>query len=252
MRPDQPPVIVVGASRGLGRGIAAALASADRPVVAVARSERELDALAAAHPAIQPEPADATDPAVVATLLDRHRPRALVLVAGARPLVRPLPRHTWETFSANWQTDVRMTFHWVREALLMPLAPGTRVVVVSSGAALQGSPLSGGYAGAKATQRFVAAYAQQEADRDGLGITFTTLLPRITPLTELGAPAVAAYAARAGITEAEYLAPMGPPLTPEGAGAAVDEVLSAPASALAPAYLLTGDGLAALGDRAPV
>ena len=91
--------------------------------------------------------------------------------------MRPLQHQTWETFSANWHTDVRMAFHWVREALLKPLRPGSRVVVISSGAALQGSPLSGGYAGAKATQRFITAYAQDEANRAGLGITFTAILP---------------------------------------------------------------------------
>ena len=32
--------------------------------------------------------------------------------------------------------------------------------MVSSGAALAGSPLSGGYAGAKATLRFMTGYAQ--------------------------------------------------------------------------------------------
>lgn len=41
--------------------------------------------------------------------------------------------------------------------------------MISSGAALAGSPLSGGYAGAKATQRFITAYAQGEANRAGLG-----------------------------------------------------------------------------------
>jgi NAD(P)-dependent dehydrogenase (short-subunit alcohol dehydrogenase family) len=71
--------------------------------------------------------------------------------------------------------------------------------VISSGAAVQGSPLSGGYAGAKATQRFISAYAQEEARRAGLDITFTAVLPRITPLTDLGRPAVQAYAARAGV-----------------------------------------------------
>jgi hypothetical protein len=101
----------------------------------------------------------------------------------------------WETFSVNWHTDVKMTFHWPQEALLRPLPPGSRMVVVSSGAALAGSPLSGGYAGAKATQRFITGYAQDEADRAGLGITFTAVLPRLTPLTDLGRPAVAAYAA---------------------------------------------------------
>jgi len=75
----------------------------------------------------------------------------------------------------------RITFQWLREALLKPLRPGSRVVVVSSGAALRGSPLSGGYAGAKATQRFITAYAQEEANRAGLEITFTTVLPQFAP-----------------------------------------------------------------------
>lgn len=136
-----------------------------------------------------------------------------------------------------------MTFHWVREALLTPLAPGSRVVVMSSGAALQGSPLSGGYAGAKATQRFIASYAQTEADRGELGITFTSILPRITPLTELGRPAVEAYAARAGVTQEEYMQRMGSPVTPEVAGNAVLELLQTDPGAVAAAYLLTGEGL---------
>ena len=77
--------------------------------------------------------------------------------------MRPLQYQTWETFSANWHTDVKIAFTWLREALLKPLPPGSRVVVVSSGAAINGSPASGGYAGSKATQRFIAGYAQDEA-----------------------------------------------------------------------------------------
>lgn len=241
--------IVVGASRGLGRGIAQALAEAGAPVVAVARSPRELEELADAAPGISPEVADATDPTVAGTLLDRHEPGILVLVAGARPLVRPLQHQTWETFSVNWHTDVRMAFHWLRESLLKPLPDGSRVIVISSGAAQAGSPLSGGYAGAKATQRFMTAYAQEEADRAGLGITFSAVLPRITPLTGLGLPAVRAYAARSGLSEQEYLRQFPEPLTPEGAGAAVLELTRQTAPGPAPAYLLTGDGLRALGGR---
>ena len=129
----------------------------------------------------------------------------VVLVAGASPHMRPLQQQTWETFSANWQTDVRITFHWLREVLLKPLRPGSRVVVFSSGAALNGSPLSGGYAGAKATQRFITAYAQDEAKRAGLDITFTAILPRFAPVTGVGQPAVQAYAARAGKSVEEFL-----------------------------------------------
>jgi hypothetical protein len=83
------------------------------------------------------------------------------------------------------------------------------VIVISSGAALAGSPLSGGYAGAKATQRFITGYAQDEAQRAGLGITFTAVLPRLTPLTDLGRPAVQAYAGRSGKSESEYLEQLG-------------------------------------------
>jgi NAD(P)-dependent dehydrogenase (short-subunit alcohol dehydrogenase family) len=127
--------------------------------------------------------------------------------------------------------------------LLKPLRPGSRVIVISSGAALKGSSLSGGYAGAKATQRFITAYAQEEASRAGLDITFTSVLPRITPLTDLGRPAVAAEAARSGQTEQEFLQRFGEPLTPEAAGAALVELIRADALGVAPAYLLTGAGL---------
>jgi NAD(P)-dependent dehydrogenase (short-subunit alcohol dehydrogenase family) len=239
-RPPARPTIVVGASRGLGRGIATVLAENGVPVIAVARTERDLVTLGSSVTAVV---ADGGDPAVAGRLIDRHRPQSLVLVAGASPLVRPLHHQTWETFSANWHTDVRMTFHWLREALLTPLDPGGRVVVMSSGAALQGSPLSGGYAGAKATQRFIAAYAQEESDRAGLGIAFTSILPRITPATELGRPAVEAYAARAGLTQEQYMEQMGPPVTPEVAGDAVLELLRSDGTEAGGAYLLTGGGL---------
>jgi NAD(P)-dependent dehydrogenase (short-subunit alcohol dehydrogenase family) len=212
-------------------------------VIAVSRTAPAPDHLPTGAAGIQTEVADATEAATAGHLLDRYQPQTVVLVAGASPLPRPLQHQTWETFSVNWHTDVRIAFHWLREALLKPLRPGSRVVVISSGAALAGSPLSGGYAGAKATQRFITAYAQDEAVRAGLGVTFTAVLPRITPLTDLGRPAVQAYAARSGQTEQEYLRQLGPLLTPEIAGAAVVELVQADPATVAPDYLLTGAGL---------
>ena len=235
--------VVVGASRGLGRGIATALAAASGPVVAVARTAVEFPEPANGAGTIRSEVADAGDAAVAGNLLDRYEPEAVVLVAGASPYMRPLQQQTWETFSANWETDVRIAFHWLREALLKPLRPGSRVVVISSGAALNGSPLSGGYAGAKATERFITGYAHDEAKRDGLGITFTAVLPRFAPMTDVGRSAVQAYAARAGQSVEDFLAQAGPPVTPEIAGAALVELVRADAATVAPAYLLTGVGL---------
>jgi NAD(P)-dependent dehydrogenase (short-subunit alcohol dehydrogenase family) len=235
--------IVVGASRGLGHGIATALAEAGAPVVAVSRTAAEFPEPVGGSGTIQTEIADAGDADVAARLLQRYEPEVVVLVAGASPHMRPLQEQTWETFSVNWQTDVRIAFHWLREALLKPLPPRSRVIVFSSGAAVNGSPLSGGYAGAKATQRFITVYAQDEAERAGLDITFTALLPRITPLTDLGRPAVEAYAARAGQPFEDYVEQLGPPVTPEIAGGAVLELVRVDTPQIDPAYMLTGAGL---------
>lgn len=46
-------------------------------------------------------------------------------------------------------SDTQAAFHLIKTALTMPLSSGSAVVLVSSGAAIDGSPLSGGYAGAK-------------------------------------------------------------------------------------------------------
>ncbi len=55
--------IVTGGGRGLGRAIAIALAQAGANVIAVARSEAELDALAAEQSGVTPWVADVNDPA---------------------------------------------------------------------------------------------------------------------------------------------------------------------------------------------
>jgi NAD(P)-dependent dehydrogenase (short-subunit alcohol dehydrogenase family) len=212
-------------------------------VVAVARTGPALAQLATTSPNIHTEVADATDPTVAQGLLDQYRPQVLILVAGATPVMAPLQHQTWETFSVNWQVDVKIAFTWLRAALLQPLPPGSRVVVVSSGAAIKGSPASGGYAGAKATQRFLAAYAQDESRRSGLDITVTTVLPAMTPFGDVGRQGVRAYAARAARTEEAYLEQLGELLTPEIAGSALVDLVRADPETSAPEYMLTGAGL---------
>jgi NAD(P)-dependent dehydrogenase (short-subunit alcohol dehydrogenase family) len=235
--------LVTGASRGFGRGIATALDGAGAAVVGVARDGAGLEELSAElGESFTPVSADAADPTVAGQLIDTYRPSILVLNAGAAPLSRPLQQQTWQTFSRNWDVDVQQAFHWLREALLAPLAPGSTVITMSSGAALRGSPLSGGYAGSKATIRFITSYAAAESERGGLGIRFISVLPQLTPATGLGAAAVAAYAAREGMDVAAYQERSGPPLTPEQAGEAFLTLASDPGHG-AGAYLLTAGGL---------
>jgi NAD(P)-dependent dehydrogenase (short-subunit alcohol dehydrogenase family) len=238
--------LVTGSSRGFGRAIAAALHSWGTEVIAVARHD-ELG-LATLHDelgdGLTTVATDAADPVVAGTLIEQHQPDVLVLNAGAAPLLRPLHQHTWESFKRNWDVDVQHAFHWLREALLLPLRPGSTVVTMSSGAALAGSPLSGGYAGAKATIRFITGYAADESERAGLDIRFISVLPKLTPATGLGSMAVSAYARRDDLDLDTYLARLGPGLTVDQVGAAAVDIVSSPEYASG-AYLLTAAGLTA-------
>lgn len=238
--------IVTGASRGFGRAIAAALVTVGARVVGVARSSAQLDELRdQLGELFTPVSADAADPEVAGRLIDEHQPHTLVLCAGASPTMGPLHEQTWKSFSQTWDVDVAQAFHWSRHALRRPLAPGSSVIVVSSGAALNGSPLSGGYAGAKAAVKFIADYAAIESERAGLGIRFASVLPRLTPATELGAKAVAAYAGRQGVDVDTFLQAGGPALTAEQVGRSVLEI-AAGAHRGRGAYLLTATGLSPL------
>ncbi|GAA2477854.1 SDR family oxidoreductase [Winogradskya humida] len=182
---EENNVVVVGGTRGLGRAVADAAREAGARVTVVARSGEVAG--------------DAADEAFADKVLAEHRPGLLVVTAGAVPVMRPLAEHTWETFSTNWNADVRIAFVWLRAAMRLPLAPGSRVIVFGSAAELHsGSPLSGGYAGAKATIRMITGYAATEAKE--LGIAMTTVLPTITPNTGVGATAMAAYGRKNGPT----------------------------------------------------
>ncbi|MFC1402126.1 MULTISPECIES: SDR family oxidoreductase [Streptacidiphilus] len=237
MRPTEPTpttgptrtAIVTGAGRGFGRATAIALSRAGMQVVGVARDRTDLEKVHAdLGDSFVPFVADATDPAVAEQLLTRYTPHLLVLNAGAVPYARPVQEYTWEDFSLHWQVDVQHVFHWTRLALTVPLPPGSTVLAVSSGAALRGSPVSGGYAGAKATVRFLASYAAEESQRAGLGLRFLSVLPPMTPGARVGDAGVAGYAARAGVTEAEFVQRLGPVPTPDQIGRTIADLALEP------------------------
>ncbi len=241
-----PTAVVTGAGRGFGRAISAALVAAGTGVVGIARDERALAAMAdELGPRFTPVAADATADGLAEAVIRDHRPGVLVLNAGATPHMAPVHEQTWETFSRNWHVDTRHAFAWIRAALRAPLAPGSVVVAMSSGAALAGSPLSGGYASAKAAIRFLRGYAADEADRAGLGIRFVALLPQLTPATALGTAGVAGYAARHGVDPDTFAANLQPVLTPDQVAKAVLDVVGDPDAAAE--YQVGGSGMRAVG-----
>jgi NAD(P)-dependent dehydrogenase (short-subunit alcohol dehydrogenase family) len=129
--------IVTGVSRGFGRAVGVALVGAGAHVVGVARGSARLDELRdGLGEMFSPVVADAADPDVAARLVDQHRPHTVVLCAGASPTMSPLHEQTWDSFSQTWHVDVAQTFHWTCQALRYPLAPGSSVIAMSSGAAV--------------------------------------------------------------------------------------------------------------------
>src|SRR5215207_9067609 len=234
--------VVTGASRGFGRAIAAALVAAGTGVVGIARDEQELRAVRdELGKGFTPVAGDVTDEALVQRVIGEHRPGLLVLNAGAVPHMAPVHEQTWDTFSRNWHVDTRHVFSWTRAALRAPLAPGSVVVAMSSGAVVGGSPLSGGYASAKAAIRYIRGYAADESVRAGLGIRFVALLPQLTPATGLGSVGVAGYAARQGVDPDTFVEGLQPILTPDQVGKAVVDVATDPDSAAE--YQVGGAGL---------
>jgi NAD(P)-dependent dehydrogenase (short-subunit alcohol dehydrogenase family) len=156
--------LVLGGSSGVGRATVKLLISEGAQVVVVARGGARLEALQREVGAVVALPGDGTDEAFVERALRDHRPDMVVVAAGVTPRMGPLVELDWGSFSASWDTDLKTSFFVVKQALTQPLAVGSTVVVVSSGAALHGSPLSGGYAGAKRMQWWLASYAQRASD----------------------------------------------------------------------------------------
>jgi len=68
------------------------------------------------------------------------------------------------------------------------------------------------------------------------------VLPQLTPETELGAAAVAAYAAMQGVDIPAFLDGRGPALTPERVGTAIVDIVTGSGDDR-DAYLLTAAGL---------
>jgi NAD(P)-dependent dehydrogenase (short-subunit alcohol dehydrogenase family) len=241
-------MVVIGGSRGVGRRIVEAGVSHGARVLAVARQARPLLQLAQQVPRMEVLALDATDEGAPAQVFGALEPDILVLCAGAFPPAAPMHQQSWQEFATNWEADVKIAFHFCKAALSRPLQPEASVILISSGAALAGSPISGGYAGAKRTQIFIANYSQKESDRLGLGLRFSTLAPRIMPDTGIGKHAVAGYSRYLGISEADFIQGMDTPPASPDAAAAVIELATNPDQFKGKVFIVSGKGLEAVSQ----
>lgn len=237
--------LVVGAGAGVGRATAKALAEGGAVVTAIARSAEGLDALQREVPErLTVARADAADPSTAPRLLRELRPELVVLAGGVRPRMGPVDELDWETFSEAWENDMKSAFHFTKAALSLPLAPGSSVVSLSSGAAVAGSHYSGGYAGAKRMQWLLAGYAQQRSEALGRGIRFLTLVPRqLIEGTAIAERASSTYGSHTGKTGAEYMSRFEVPLDANKVAAAALRALSGEFAAGVVALGVTGAGV---------
>jgi len=239
-------MIVIGGSRSIGRRIVEAGIRSGAQVLAVARQEAPLRQLAREVPGAKILALDATDEKVPSKVFDVLTPDILIIGGGVFPPAAPLHEQNWQQFSANWENDVKIAFNFCKAALSLPLPPGASVVLLSSGAALAGSPLSGGYAGAKRTQIFIANYSQKESDRLGLGLRFMAIAPRIVPDTDLGRHVIIGYSRYLGISGDDLVRGMAAPPTSCIVASSVIELILNPDRSLGDVFIVSGKGLEAV------
>lgn len=221
-------VLVTGGSRGLGLGLAEALIARGARVTVLARGADALESIRS-RLGVATIPADVTDQAAAQRILAGVRPDILVLNAGAKPPMGRLDQMSWTDFSATWETDVKAGLYWLQAALKLPLKPGSRVLVGSSGAAVNGSPLSGGYAGAKRMLWLMAKYANGVAKQKELGIRFQAIVPlQMFGGTGVGDAGAQAYARANGLEPEAFLARNFAAMSPRQFGEKVASVLEAP------------------------
>ena len=235
-------IVVTGGSRGLGLGLVEALVDQGAKVTVVARDQAALAAVEQ-RLGVAVIPADVTDQEAAQRILADVRPEVLVLNAGTTPRMGRLDQLSWADFTAPWETDVKAGLYWMQAALNLPLAPGARVLVGSSGAALNGSPLSGGYAGAKRMLWFMARYANGVAEQKGLGIRFQAIVPQQmiggTGVGDAGSQRLRPDAM--GVEREAFLARFGAPMPPRQFGDHLVAVLDDPQYATGLAFGLKGD-----------
>jgi NAD(P)-dependent dehydrogenase (short-subunit alcohol dehydrogenase family) len=243
-------VVVTGGSRGLGLGLVEALVSQGAKVTVVARRAESLDAVSA-RLGVATISADVTDKAAAHRILGEVRPDILALNAGTTPRMGRLDQLSWEDFSVAWETDVKAGLYWLQAALNLPLKPGSRVLVGSSGAAVTGSQMSGGYGGSKRMLWFMAKYANGVSQEKNLGIRFQAIVPRQVFLgTGTGDAAANAYAGSMGITPEQFVARFGAPMPPRAFGDRVVSGLEDPQYADGVGFGLNGDAGVAVMEGA--
>jgi len=173
--------LVTGASRGIGRAVASAIATRGGAVGLLSRSERELAELARElGPRAVPLPADVGDREQVRGAVTRfiEESGGLDLVVANAGIAHYGPFLAQDVKRVEQMTRINWlgTVYTVDAALghLIDRASG-HIVIVSSGAGLRAFPWAAAYGATKSAQRAFAEALRHELS--GTGVSLTTVYP---------------------------------------------------------------------------
>ncbi len=173
--------IVTGASQGIGRATALALAARGATVGLVSRRTEDLEALAAEiGPAAIALPADVGErdaiEAALATFTERAGGLELLVANAGVARYAPFVDQDPADVDQMVRTNVTGTINTVRAGLAPMMDRGRgHVVVISSGAALRAFPWAAAYGATKAAGKGFAEALRHELS--GTGVSVTTVFP---------------------------------------------------------------------------
>jgi NADP-dependent 3-hydroxy acid dehydrogenase YdfG len=191
--------VVTGASSGIGAATAIALAGEGFEVIAVARREERLNALAHKFPLIQPFAADITVQSDVAALADLCADKSVEVVvncAGGAFDSATILDSDPEIWQKSYQLNVIATLR-VTQAItpLMVQAGRGHIVIVTSTAGHRAYENGGSYVAAKFAEKSMADTLRLELN--GLPIRVTEIAPGMVKTEEFSINRFAGDTARA-------------------------------------------------------
>lgn len=169
--------LVTGASRGIGRAVAHALADRGATVGLAARSTTDLEALARELPGTHhPLTCDVALPASIASAVETFAEAAggldLLVANAGIAYYEPIAAQSLERIEQMTEVNWLGTVYTVKAALPFLLdGGGGHIVVMSSGVGLRGFPGAAAYSATKAAQRMFAEALRHELSDTGVSVT---------------------------------------------------------------------------------